>query len=762
MILSGWMLDVYEDAVDGAVIWLLADDGRRLRLRQSFPISFCVRGPEAILAVLQRHLAGCFAHLSFYEEERRDVFAAEEVRVLVVETHRPGELSAVLREAARIFPRLDYADADLALSLRYAARTGLFPLARCQVEVDGQGWVRSAEVCDSPWYMERAALPLRVMEMEKDENLRRNRLIVRVGGQACAFAFDQPRALLVGLRGLLLRHDPDLILAARGDTWLMPLLLDLARQHNVDLPLNRDPYGQVARRKERWYYSYGQLVYRGEQVLLSGRWHIDRHNAMLWDDYDLEGVFELARVTCLPVQTAARVSPGTGISAVQMLAALRLGILVPWQKQQAEMPRAAADLFSADQGGLVYQPQVGLHHDVVGLDFVSMYPAIMVNNNISPETVGGLRAGARQVPELNLWIDNAMPGLVPQSLIPLLDRRIKFKERLAQTARADPQYTFLKKRASALKWLLVTCFGYLGYKNARFGRIEAHQAVTAYGREALISAKEAAEDAGFEVLQLYVDGMWIKGKGDVPELMDEILRRTGLPIALEGRYRWVVFAASRVYSARSAANRYFGVFEDGTLKVRGIEARRHDTPAFISTLQMELLEILAQHKDPTEGVGEALACLRARLADLCRGRVAIEDLMVAHKLGREPDEYRANSAAARAARQVKEAGGIVKPGQRVRFVYTLGRPGVWAEGQDGPLPRASIDVARYETLVWRAAAAVLEPLTGEDEHVLRIPHAERTPRLPFPERGGKWVDPRAGSFELHSQRVKFIATGFAV
>ena len=27
-------------------------------------------------------------------------------------------------------------------------------------------------------------------------------------------------------------------------------------------------------------------------------------------------------------------------------------------------------------------------------------------------------------------------------------------------------------------------------------------------------------------------------------------------------------------------NRYFGVFEDGTLKVRGIEERRHDT-AFI-------------------------------------------------------------------------------------------------------------------------------------------------------------------------------------
>jgi DNA polymerase II len=59
----------------------------------------------------------------------------------------------------------------------------------------------------------------------------------------------------------------------------------------------------------------------------------------------------------------------------------------------------------------------------------------------------------------------------------------------------------------------VTCFGYLGYKNARFGRIEAHEAVTAYGREALLRAKEAAEDMGFTVLHMYVDGLWVQEAG---------------------------------------------------------------------------------------------------------------------------------------------------------------------------------------------------------------------------------------------------------
>ena len=52
------------------------------------------------------------------------------------------------------------------------------------------------------------------------------------------------------------------------------------------------------------------------------------------------------------------------------------------------------------------------------------------------------------------------------------------------------------KRGRRVKWMLVTCFGYLGYKNARFGRIEAHEAVTAYGRDKLLTAKEICEAAG--------------------------------------------------------------------------------------------------------------------------------------------------------------------------------------------------------------------------------------------------------------------------
>ncbi len=717
MLLTGWLFDVYEDPLDGLAVWLLGDDGRRRRLRQAFPVTFYASGPEARLKAVEGFLAKRSPAAQVERTERCDVFAGRDVPVVAVKVPRPADVPGVFRPLERAFPDLSYGDVDLQLSIRYAAASGLFPLARCRMEVDAGGRVLAAEALDSPWDMDRPPMPLRICSLEPDVDPAHadpRWLVVRCGEQEHRLALNAPRAMLVNLRALLLRHDPDLLLAARGDTWLLPWLIDLADQWGVDLPLNRDHHGKIGRRKERWYFSYGQLVYRGEQVLLAGRWHIDRHNAMLWDDYDLEGVLELARVTCLPVQTSARVSPGTGISSVQMLTALRLGVLVPWQKQQAEEPHSALDLFAADQGGLVYQPKIGLHRNVSGLDFVSMYPAIMVNYNISPETVSATpRPGAERVPELNLWIDRSRPGLVPQALLPLLNRRVALKERLAGLPHDSPEYQLNKKRASALKWLLVTCFGYLGYRNARFGRIEAHQAVTAYGREALLCAKEVVEEHGGEVIQMYVDGLWVKDcPADYPSLLDEILARSGLPVGLDGVYRWVAFLPSRVHPRRAAANRYFGVFQDGEVKVRGIEARRRDTAPFISATQLAVLKILARHADPQDGLPEAWQALRQRLDLLRRGRVKLEDLLLAQKMGRDMEEYKARSPVARAVAQLQAAGKTLKPGQRVRYLLTLGHPGVWAWDLPSHPPLASLDIARYEELVLRAAGTVLAPVCG--------------------------------------------------
>jgi len=726
---TGWLLDLYAHPQDGVVLWLLSDEGGRLRFHQPFPVTFYAAGPAEQLRALWRYLRDRSLSVELARQERRDLFQESLLTVLAARVENPAAQEEVFRDAARRFPELTYYDADIPLPLRYGAAYGVFPLARCCVGVDQEGRVQALEALDSPWELEPASPPVRILQLRPDcdpAHADPAYLLARYQNHEIRFSLQPARPLLVGLGALLRRYDPDLLLTAWGDSWLIPYLLSRAEEMGIALLLSRDVGMGAARQPERTYFSYGQVIYRGPKLTLFGRWHIDVYNAVMFHDYALEGVLEMARVTGLPVQTAARVSPGTGISAMQMRQALEERVLVPWRKQQAERPKSALTLLHTDKGGLVYQPIVGLHADVAEIDFTSMYPGIMVHFNISPETVGEHLDTAQWVPDLGLPIDRTRPGLIPRTLEPLLKKRIALKSWLLELDRRDPRYARAKAVSSAHKWLLVTCFGYLGYKNARFGRIEAHEAVTAYGREALLRAKEAAEDQGFRVLHMYVDGLWVQREGanrvaDLQPLLEEIMTRTGLPLALEGIYRWVAFLPSRVDARVPVANRYFGVFQDGRIKQRGIEARRRDTPPFIEQVQREALEILARAPSVArlpEVLPEVVDYLQGRLAQLRSGRVPLEDLLATQKLSRELEEYRVPSPPARAAARLAADGKKVSRGQYVRFLYTRGKPGVhpW-DAAAAPRPE-SVDIARYGELFLPAAHTVLQPL-GVEEQTLR-------------------------------------------
>ena len=749
--LTGWLLDLYADSKDdaaGCVVWLLSENAasqagesgacsgyQRHRLKQLFPITFYASGPAPRLRALWQHLESQDIPVCLSRTERRDLFQPNPITVMAIRVLSPALQPILFARISKDYPDLTYYDADLAIGLRHAALYGTFPLAHVKVSIDEHGTIQAISPLDTPWDLEPEPPPLQILTLQPNSDPRHaapKYLDIRCGRSDYRLSLDYPRPLLINLAALLNRHDPDLLLTAWGDTWLLPLLLELSEQWHLPLPLNRDSGRTVLRKDERSYFTYGQIVHRGGQVQLFGRWHIDIFNAVMFHDYGMDGIFESARVTALPVQDAARLSPGTGISAMQIITALRLGVLVPWHKQQSEMPKNALDLLHADQGGLVYQPLVGLHRDVAELDFVSMYPSIMTYFNVSPETVGMDNPGtvrsnsAEWVPELNLVVDRQTPGLVPQTLRPLLEKRIAFKNHLVELPKWDPRRVVFKARASAHKWLLVTCFGYLGYKNARFGRIEAHQAVTAYSRECLLRAKEVAEEQEGTVLHLYVDGLWVQKPGcskvaDFQPMLEEIFERTHLPIALDGIYRWVAFLPSRVNARVPVANRYFGVFQDGSLKVRGIEARRRDTPPFISQVQMRLLEILAQAPDVDhlpQYIPALLAFLRQQVTTLRAGRVPLPDLLVIQKLSRELELYRTPSPAAVAAAQLVKIGKTVRPGQSVRFHYTLGSPGVYAWDLTQPLDPASVDIARYVVLLLRAVDTVLQPLGVNSLHLL--------------------------------------------
>lgn len=238
----------------------------------------------------------------------------------------------------------------------------------------------------------------------------------------------------------------------------------------------------------------------------------------------------------------------------------------------------------------------------------------------------------------------------------------------------------------------------------------------------MLQAKEVAEDMGFTVLHMYVDCLFVQQEGferpsDFTPLMDAIEDQTGIPIALEGVFKWVAFLSSKRDARVPVPNQYFGAFLDGALKYRGIELRRRDTTTWIRKIQLAVLNILAQADAPdelTDHIPTALAWVERAKRDLKAGRVLLEDLVVRQKLSRVLDGYKSPSPAARAALQLRAAGREMAPGQSVQFLFTRGAPGVHAWELAESLDSGRLDIKRYCALLDRAMRTVLDPCKAQD------------------------------------------------
>ena len=134
--------------------------------------------------------------------------------------------------------------------------------------------------------------------------------------------------------------------------------------------------------------SYGQVLYQAPDYPLFGRWHIDRANSFWAGHCALDGLLEVARLSRDPgaARGAALDRDGDQLDPARLGMARRLPD--PVEEEPAGGVEVGWQFIHADRGGLVFQPLTGLHEDVWELDFVSMYPSIMVRENVSPETIG--------------------------------------------------------------------------------------------------------------------------------------------------------------------------------------------------------------------------------------------------------------------------------------------------------------------------------------------------------------------------------------
>jgi DNA polymerase-2 len=728
--LTGWLLSIYADEIDGAVIWLLGEDGKRYRLTQPFATIFYVSGDEERLENIRDDLQQRDFPPKMTFLTRRDLYKGM-LPLLAIQVDNPITQQKLFQHMKKRFNWVHYFDAEIPFSIRYGVAKKIFPMACCHVQIDDRNQTLEIEALDSPWDTVFGLPPLRSLMIEPDadpHHANPTRLDIQYGEMLTSLSLSNGPELLKQLQHILDEYDPDVIFARWGDGWLFPFLIESARRQEIDFNPSRDAQQRYRFIQESTFESYGSIYFRAQQTHLFGRWHIDPKNSTMdmGFKFSMRSAIEMARVTGVDVQTAARNSPGSGFTAMQIREALGRGILIPSQKRQTERFKSALELNAADGGGLNYRPIIGLHRDVAELDFFSMYPSIMKTWNISGETVGVEGKKTRYVPHSGAPITLDVDGLVASVLTPLLEKRLAVKRALKKLAEDDPDRAVLQSIADALKWLGYVSFGYQGYKNNLFGNIQAHEAICAVGRETLVTSIETAQEMGFKVLGANVDSLFVQKEGvrqsqDFSPLMDEITFRTGLIIELEGIFDWLVFTASKLNPRISAANRYFGRLDKGGLKVRGLAQRRSDSCNWIADAEREILSLLEGESNPDRLpalIPQAIALTQSFFNDLDVERVLIEDLVCQTKLSRESHEYKGNSTSAKAARQLAAEGKRPRVGQRVKFVYTHGEKTSNLAWDLGIEPDYSlINKLRYKELLLRTVHQILEPL-GLDESTL--------------------------------------------
>jgi DNA polymerase-2 len=184
---------------------------------------------------------------------------------------------------------------------------------------------------------------------------------------------------------------------------------------------------------------------------------------------------------------------------------------------------------------------------------------------------------------------------------------------------------------------------------------------------------------------------------------------------LEGIYRWMVFLPSKVKPELPVANRYFGLFEDGEIKARGLAFRRSDMPTMVKEAQLRMLEVLSRAKDVDEyrsKIPEVFEVLLDFVLKLRNGEVVPLELAVSKTLSQDLGDYKVDNLTALAAQQLEDVGVRIHPGERVAYLIRDARSKVKEDRvRAAPLigPEDGYDEEKYTELLLKAAEELLIP-----------------------------------------------------
>ena len=188
-------------------------------------------------------------------------------------------------------------------------------------------------------------------------------------------------------------------------------------------------------------------------------------------------------------------------------------------KQQIACPPKFSKQKVPYPGAYVKEPQTGMHDWVVSFDLNSLYPMIIVQYNMSPETVleGKQHLGLEPVDKLLSGDEIEIPegttmaasgvrfskdqvGIIPAIIKQYYDERRVIKKAMLEaqqeyqttpTKRLENKMTILENQQMSIKILMNSLYGALGNKHFRYFNNHVAEAITTSGQLSIRWAEEA-------------------------------------------------------------------------------------------------------------------------------------------------------------------------------------------------------------------------------------------------------------------------------
>jgi len=221
-------------------------------------------------------------------------------------------------------------------------------------------------------------------------------------------------------------------------------------------------------------------------------------------DLNLASVIERTRFGFLPLGLSARYGLNRLIDSRNCYTLIQKGFVIPTNYTRVHEPiRTLEEINAKDKAGMIFSPNVGLHENVVVLDYENEYANLIIKHNLSPETIG---ASSNHV-------SSKEKGLLPTVLESVLKRRIYFKDLQKSFPVNTSEWVWCQQRIDSLKNILVSLYGTSGSFWNRFANVLIFEEINRLARDVLIKTKDIVQTHGFELLYADTDSVFLMKDG---------------------------------------------------------------------------------------------------------------------------------------------------------------------------------------------------------------------------------------------------------